>query len=535
MTEIQSGKIHRALFSVSDKNGVIPFAEILQNQFGVTLLSTGGTAVTLRSSGLRVKEVSEYTCAPEIFDGRVKTLHPKIHGGILYRRGHEQDEIQRAENEIEPIDLLVINLYPFRETVANGGNFNECVENIDIGGPAMIRAAAKNHAHVAIITDPDDYELVLKDMREHDGAVTQKTRSLLAVKAYSLTASYDAAVAEYLRKQAGVEFQTLKHFAVGGVRTIEPRYGENAHQQSAFYQSDSTGGGAACGNLIQGKPLSYNNLNDADAAYEAVFEFSSEQSACVIVKHANPCGVAVASDQLSAYVAALRCDPVSAFGGIIAFNQPLEAETAKKVIEIFTEVIIAPGASEEAISILESKKNLRLIFAAPSEALSDSRKNLTVRSLRGGLLVQDADSVLFDDHQMKIVTKRAPTEKEMSDLRFAFTVAKHVKSNAIVYAKDLATVGIGAGQMNRLDSSRIAALKAKEIADRENLSASPAVGSVVASDAFFPFADGLIAAAEAGVTAIIQPGGSVKDQEVIDAANERNLAMVFTGMRHFRH
>ena len=532
MSDGKTLSVRRALVSVSDKSGVVDFVQSLQKEFSVEILSTGGTAKALREAGVTVKDVSEHTAAPEIFGGRVKTLHPKVHGGILYRRDHAGDEAERAENHIEPIDLLIVNLYPFRETVAREADFAECVENIDIGGPAMLRAAAKNHKDVVILTAPDDYALILKELREK-GGVSAKTRLELAAKAFYLTAAYDAAVGERLCQEAGINPTALKHIAVGGVKAIDLRYGENPHQAAGFYKTDSLHTGAATARLIQGKPLSYNNIADADAAFEAVCEFGVEKPACVIVKHANPCGAATRGTLKAAYAAALRCDPVSAFGGIVAFNQNLDAETAREVTEIFTEVIIAPDASPEARTIIAEKKNLRLLLTG---GVLEKRKNaLNFRAVGGGFLLQEADLKSVTREELRVVTERKPSDKELADLLFAFNVAKHVKSNAIVYAKDLATVGIGAGQMNRLDSSRIAVMKSAEIALREDLDHSLSAGSVVASDAFFPFADGMLAAADAGVTAVIQPGGAMRDEEVIEAANERKLAMIFTGVRHFRH
>jgi phosphoribosylaminoimidazolecarboxamide formyltransferase/IMP cyclohydrolase len=435
---------------------------------------------------------------------------------------------------IGPIDLLVVNLYPFEATVAAGANAADCIENIDIGGPAMIRAAAKNHGDVGVVVDPADYDAVLADLDAHEGAITQTLRRRLAQKAFSRTAAYDAAISNWFAGELGLETPDWR--AVGGQRAFDLRYGENPHQMAGFYRTPENRPGVATARLVQGKQLSYNNLNDTDAAFELVAEFDAARTAAVaIIKHANPCGVAEGATLEAAYLAALRCDPVSAFGGIVALNRPLDANAARRIVEIFTEVIIAPGASEEAIAIVAAKKNLRLLL---TDALPDPRaKGLTVRSVAGGLLVQDRDSAVVDDMELKVVTKRAPSERELADLRFAFRVAKHVKSNAIVYAKDGATVGIGAGQMSRVDSSRIAAWKAGEAARAASGEGaeSLAKGSVVASDAFFPFADGLLAAAEAGATAVIQPGGSMRDAEVIAAADEAGLAMVLTGHRHFRH
>ena len=522
-------KIKRALISVSNKTGIEGFARKLQ-KYGVEILSTGGTAKVLSDAGISITEVSDYTGFPEMMDGRIKTLHPKIHGAILGKRDNT-DHLNDAENHgIEPIDMLVVNLYPFIETVHSGANFSECIENIDIGGPAMIRAAAKNHNFVAVITDPQDYEKVLSNMSDNDGGVTYTIRRQLAFTALSLTATYDSNIAGWFAQQT--EESTPRRISFSGTLKQKLRYGENPHQNAALYLiDDSLRPGAARANQIQGKELSYNNLNDTNAAFELVHEFDDPTVA--IIKHANPCGVATDQKIFDAYKKALICDQTSAFGGIIALNHTLTAEIASAIIERFVEVIIAPSIEGDAIDILKEKKNIRVLTTGAMPERNQKRRMVT--RIAGGLLVQDADTDLLDDDNVKTVTDREPTKKEMEDLLFAFKVAKHVKSNAIVYAKDLTTVGIGAGQMSRIDSSRIAAWKAEESAKDAGWDMSLTKGSVVASDAFFPFADGLIAAANAGVTAIIQPGGSIRDQEVIDAANERGLAMVFTGMRHFKH
>jgi phosphoribosylaminoimidazolecarboxamide formyltransferase / IMP cyclohydrolase len=529
MTDLR--RITRALISVSDKSGLIEFARALAGH-GIELVSTGGTAKALADAGLKVRDVSELTGFPEMMDGRVKTLHPKVHGGLLAIRQDAAHEASMKEHGIAPIDLLVVNLYPFEATVAKGAAFDDCIENIDIGGPAMIRAAAKNHNDVAVVVEADDYARVLDELKANGGATTLGLRKLLAQKAYARTAAYDAAISNWFAGQLGEAAPAYRAF---GGRLVEAlRYGENPHQSAAFYRAPESRYGVATARQVQGKQLSYNNINDTDAAYECVAEFSAARGpACVIVKHANPCGVAEGASLVEAYRKALACDPTSAFGGIVALNGTLDAEAARAITEIFTEVIIAPDATEEAIAIVGAKKNLRLLLAG---GLPDPKADgLTVKSVAGGLLVQSRDNAIVDEMQLKTVTKRVPTEAELADLRFAFRVAKHVKSNTIVYAKDRASVGIGAGQMSRIDSARIAARKAEDAAREQQLSAPLTKGSVVASDAFFPFADGLLVAIEAGATAVIQPGGSVRDDEVIKAADEHNIAMVFTGTRHFRH
>ena len=524
-------RVSRAVLSVSDKTALVPFATALHER-GVDLVSTGGTKKALAEAGLPVRDVSELTGYPEMMDGRVKTLHPGVHGGLLAIRGNPEHLAAMEAHRIAPIDLLVVNLYPFEATVAAGKPYEDCIENIDIGGPAMIRAAAKNHDDVAVVVDVADFDRVLAEMAEQDGCTCLGLRKALAQKAYARTAAYDAAISSWLAEAIGEVAPPVR--ALGGTLAEAMRYGENPHQSGAFYRSPESRPGVATARQLQGKQLSYNNVNDTDAAYECVAEFDPARTAAVaIIKHANPCGVAEGADLLEAYERALRCDPVSAFGGIIALNRRLDAATAKKIVGILTEVIIAPDADEEAIAIIAGKKNLRLLLAG---SLPDPRApGLTFKTVAGGFLTQSRDNAVVDTMDLKVVTKRAPTERELVDLRFAFRVAKHVKSNAIVYAKDGATVGIGAGQMSRVDSSRIAAWKAAEGAKAAGLPESLAVGSVVASDAFFPFADGLLAAAEAGATAIIQPGGSMRDDEVVRAADEAGLAMVFTGHRHFRH
>jgi phosphoribosylaminoimidazolecarboxamide formyltransferase/IMP cyclohydrolase len=524
--------IRRALISVSEKRGLIELGRALSSR-GIEVLSTGGTAAALRAAGVTVKDIAEHTGFPEMMDGRLKTLHPKVHGGLLAVRDDPSHTADAANNDIAPIDLLVVNLYPFEATVAAGASYGDCVENIDIGGPAMIRAAAKNHASVTVVVDPDDYSAVIDEIARHDGGTTLDLRKRLAAKAYARTAAYDAAIATWLADQLAEQTPQWRAFA--GRLVCELRYGENPHQWAAFYRSVSDPRpGVATAVQHQGKELSYNNLNDTDAAFELVAEFDPKAAPAVaIIKHANPCGVAVGTSVAEAYRKALRCDPISAYGGIIAVNTAIDAEAAKEITGIFTEVVIAPGATDEAKAIFAAKRNLRLLT---TNALPDPRApGITFRALAGGFLVQSRDNALADDLNLQVVTKRKPNARELADLRFAFKIAKHVKSNAIVYAKEGATVGIGAGQMSRVDSARIAAWKSLEAAKAAGEKDTLAKGSVVASDAFFPFADGLVAAAEAGATAVIQPGGSLRDQEVIEAADARGLAMIFTGVRHFRH
>ena len=522
--------VRRALLSVSDKSGLIDFARGLSG-LGIELVSTGGTSRAIAEAGLDVLDVSDLTKFPEMMDGRVKTLHPAVHGGILSVRGNSSHEQAQAEHGIGNIDLVVVNLYPFEETVARGAGYDECVENIDIGGPAMIRAAAKNHAAVTVVVDTADYADVLSDLKENAGATSLEMRKCLAAKAYARTASYDAAISNWFSGELGTA--TPDYRAFGGSLVQALRYGENPHQQAAFYSSGDGRPGVATARQVQGKELSYNNINDTDAAFECVAEFDRDKPAVAIIKHANPCGVAVGGTVLAAYEKALRCDPVSAFGGIVAVNQALDAVSAEEIVNVFTEVIIAPGADDAALEIIAAKKNLRLLLTGgmPDPAAA----GLAYKSVSGGMLVQSRDAGRVSEDALTVATKRAPTDYELADLLFAFKVAKHVKSNAIIYAKDGATVGIGAGQMSRVDSARIAARKSGDAAEAAGISEPLAKGSVVASDAFFPFADGLLQAAEAGVTAVIQPGGSMRDDEVIAAADEAGLAMVFTGMRHFRH
>ncbi len=522
-------RIERALMSVSDKTGLIDLARALAAA-GVEIVSTGGTAKAIADAGIAVVDVSQLTGFPEMMDGRVKTLHPKVHGGLLAIRANAEHAGAMAAHGIKPIDLLVVSLYPFEATVAKGASVEDCIENIDIGGPAMIRAAAKNHDDVAVIVDAEDYSALLEALKA--GGTTLDFRRRLAAKAYARTAAYDAAISNWFAEQLNDAAPTYRAF--GGRLAEALRYGENPHQTAAFYRSPEQRAGVATAKQVQGKQLSYNNINDTDAAYECVAEFDPTRSAaCVIVKHANPCGVAEGASLEEAYRKALACDSTSAFGGIVALNRTLDAQAARIITEIFTEVIVAPDATDEAIAIVGAKKNLRLLLAGE---LPDPRaKGLLVKSVAGGLLVQSRDNAVADDMKITSVTKRAPTDAEMRDLVFAFRVAKHVKSNTIVYARDLGTVGIGAGQMSRIDSARIAARKAQDAAKELGLSEPLTKGSVVASDAFFQFADGLLVAIEAGATAVIQPGGSMRDDEVIQAADDAGIAMVFTGTRYFRH
>lgn len=523
--------IRRALISVSDKSGLAELAAALAAH-GVELVSTGGTAAALRSAGHQVRDVAELTGSPEMMDGRVKTLHPRVHGGLLALRDDASHQQAMADHGIAAIDLAVINLYPFAATVARGGSRAETIENIDIGGPAMVRSSAKNHAFVAILTSPAQYGDFIAALAAHDGGTPLALRRRLAADAFAHTAAYDAAVAGWFaHADQGEAFPAVLPIALTRRDTL--RYGENPHQAAALYvPQHSAGPGIAAAVQLQGKELSYNNINDADGALDLIAEFAGGPPACAIIKHANPCGVATGATLADAYAAALACDPVSAFGGIIAVNQPLDGPTAEAIASIFTEVVIAPAADDAARAVFAAKKNLRLLLAA----LPDPRRaGLMLKPVSGGMLVQGRDNGAVSRADCRVVTKRAPTDAEWDDLLFAWVVARHVKSNAIVYANGGATAGIGAGQMSRLDSTRIAARKAIDAAQAAGWPQPRTIGSVVASDAFFPFPDGLIAAAEAGATAIIQPGGSIRDADVIAAADERGLAMLFTGMRHFRH
>lgn len=518
--------IKRALISVSDKTGIVEFAQSLQAK-GVEILSTGGTFKLLQEHGIEATEVSDYTGFPEMMDGRVKTLHPKVHGGILGRRG--TDDSIMGEHGITPIDLVAVNLYPFSQTVANPDcDLATAIENIDIGGPTMVRSAAKNHNWVTIVVNASDYSRVLDEMTQHAGAVSDRTRFELALAAFEHTASYDGAIANYLGtiQESGEKTTFPRTFNTQFLKTQEMRYGENPHQRAAFYvEANPAEASISTAKQLQGKELSYNNVADTDAALECVKSF--QDPACVIVKHANPCGVAIGSDINEAYERAFQTDPTSAFGGIIAFNQELDAQTAKNIVDKqFVEVIIAPTVEEEALEIVASKKNVRLLACGEWDMLR--AQAFDYKRVNGGLLVQDRDDGMITLDDLNVVTKRAPTKEELQDLMFCWKVAKFVKSNAIVYAKGLQTIGIGAGQMSRVYSAKIAGIKAAD----ENLQVT---GSVMASDAFFPFRDGIDAAAEAGITAVIQPGGSIRDEEVIAAADEAGMAMMFTGMRHFRH
>jgi phosphoribosylaminoimidazolecarboxamide formyltransferase / IMP cyclohydrolase len=527
----QTRRVTRALLSVSDKTGLIELARALAAH-GVELISTGGTAKAIATAGLKVRDVSELTGFPEMMDGRIKTLHPKVHGGLLAIRDNAEHAQAMKAYGIAPIDLLVVNLYPFEAAVDNGADFAKCIENIDIGGPAMIRAAAKNYDDVAVVVEASDYQAVLDELAANKGATTLALRRRLAAKAYARTAAYDAAISNWFAGELKTEAPDFRAF---GGRLIQPlRYGENPHQTAAFYRTPDKRPGISTARQLQGKELSYNNINDTDAAYECIAEFDpARTAACVIVKHANPCGVAEGPDLVTAYRKAFACDSQSPYGGIIAVNRTLDAEAARAIIGIFTEVIIAPDATEEAIAIIAGRRNLRLLLAG---GLPDPRApGLTAKTVAGGLLVQSRDNAVVDDMALKVATRRAPTDAELRDLKFAFRVAKHVKSNTIVYAKDLATVGIGAGQMSRVDSARIAARKAQDAAAEQKLAEPLTKGSAVASDAYFPFADGMLACVEAGATAVIQPGGSMRDDEVVKAADEHGIAMVFTGVRHFRH
>ena len=516
-------KIERALLSVTDKTGLVDFAHKLSGM-GVELVSTGGTAKLLRDSGVPVKDISELTGFPEMLDGRVKTLHPKVHGGILHRREDPRHRSAVAEHGIQPIDMVVVNLYAFEKTAAQAGvQFAELIENIDIGGPSMIRSAAKNFQDVAVVTSPSDYDQIADEMSSNRGELSRETRWRLAQKAFATTAAYDSAIASTLEKvhaNGRVEFQSEEPFPeklrLSFHKVLDLRYGENPHQKAAMY-SDGSAAGVANAHQLQGKELSYNNIVDLQAAWDLAQEFSD--TVCTIIKHTNPCGTATAGTLADAYKKALACDPVSAFGGVIGVNRPLDAPTAEEMAKLFVEVIAAPSFDEEARAIFAAKKNLRLV------EVKHSPQKWMIRNVSGGILLQDNDLRQLDENNLKVVTKRAPTDKEKGDLLFAWKICKHVKSNAIVYARDRQSIGIGAGQMSRVDSCKIGAMKA----------VLPLKGTVAASDAFFPFPDGVEEIAKSGATAIIQPGGSVRDQEVIEAADRLGLAMVFTGVRHFRH
>jgi phosphoribosylaminoimidazolecarboxamide formyltransferase/IMP cyclohydrolase len=524
--------IRRALISLSDKSGLDELASVL-GELAVEIVSTGGTAARLRESGADVRDISDLTGFPEMMDGRVKTLHPKVHGGLHGVRDNAEHASAMDEHGIAPIDLVVVNLYPFEATVMRGASRDEIIENIDIGGPSMVRSAAKNHAFVTIVTDPADYPELLAELEQNDGATSLEFRKRMAAKAYALTAAYDSMISQWFAfADQGERWPPSWTFS--SKLKMPLRYGENPHQKAALYiPAGPHARGIAQAEQVQGKELSYNNLNDANAALELVSEFRDGDPTVVIVKHANPCGVATRASLLDAWSEALACDSVSAFGGIVATNRPLDGSTAEAIAQIFTEVVVAPDADAEARSIFAKKKNLRRLLTG--DLPDPARPGQTLAIITGGMLVQDRDNGRISRDDLKCVTKRQPTEQELADCLFAWIVAKHVKSNAIVYAKDGVTAGVGAGQMNRRDSARIAAIRAREAAEANSWSEPRTVGSAVASDAFFPFADGLLSAAEAGATAIIQPGGSIRDEEVIAAADEAGLAMLFTGMRHFRH
>lgn len=525
-------QVKRAMISVSDKTDIEWFAKELK-KFDIEIISTGGTAKSLADSGVSVTQISDYTGFPEIMGGRVKTLHPKIHGGILSDRDNPEHAQAMRSNDIQAIDMVVINLYPFENTVAKNASFEECIENIDIGGPAMIRASAKNHKHVCVVTSPHDYRKIIEEMKEYKGGISEKTRKLTAYKAFSMTARYDNAVSSWLgsqiRQDNEDDFPLVLN--INAIKQKDLRYGENPHQKACVYVHDQKRPCVANAIQIQGKEMSYNNYCDGDAAYDLVREF--ESPAVAIIKHANPCGVAQSDNLADAYQKALACDPISAFGGIIALNRELDAKTAELISKKFVEVVIAPAISKQAKEIIAKKENIRVLVTGYDGG--DITSENMIRQIEGGFLLQQKDNALILPENLRVVTKRSPSEQELRDLLFAAKVCKHVKSNAIVYAKNGATVGIGAGQMSRVDSCKIAINKSIEIAKSESL-AEPAVrNSVVASDAFFPFADGLSVAVNGGATAAIQPGGSKRDDEVIKLANEKDIAMIFTGIRNFRH
>ena len=524
-------KIKRALISVSNKAGILELAQELQER-NVEIVSTGGSASMLRDAGFNVKEVSELTGFPEMMDGRLKTLHPSVHGGLLAVRDEKSHLEAMEAHKIKEIDLLIVNLYPFAETVKSGADYTHCIENIDIGGPAMIRAAAKNFKYVTTVVDSQDYGDLIDELNVNNGCTSYTFRQKLSQNAFSLTANYDAMVSTWMLEQAGHIQPRRLSFSAALSQNL--RYGENPHQSASFYVDESINTGIGAAYQIQGKELSYNNINDADAALELVNEFTeSDGAAAVIIKHANPCGVGVANNLVEAYKAALHCDTTSAFGGIVAVNQIIDEESAREITKVFTEVVIAPGITDGGRKVFSSKSNLRLLTVEKSTNLACQSK--VIRHVSGGYLVQDKDRKPLSQNSLRVVTNRNPTDSEFQDMLFAWKVAKHVKSNAIVYAKDLCTVGIGAGQMSRVDSCMIAAKKAEDMAKAQGLDELPTQGSALASDAFFPFADGLEAAIEAGASSIIQPGGSIRDNEVINAANQAGLAMIFTGMRHFKH
>lgn len=522
-------KINRAIISLSDKSNIEVLINIIK-KYNIEILSTGGTAKILRDHNIKVSDVSDYTGYPEMLDGRVKTLHPKIHGGLLGRTNIKKHKTEMDQHSIDPINLVIVNLYPFSEAVKNNLSFEECIENIDIGGPSMIRSAAKNHENVCVVTNPEDYEELDNILEKYSGGTSLEDRKVYASKAFSKTAFYDSLISQWFNEKLNISWP--KTMTIAGELVDHLRYGENPHQKSAVYKKNTQGlNGVVQSKLLQGKPLSYNNLNDADAAYELIKEF--KESTIAIIKHANPCGVSSNPLITEAWEAALRTDPQSAFGGIVATNKEVTKELAEKMNEIFLEVIIAPRFSKDSLDLFSNKKNLRLLEVQYPKSLINT--DYIIKDLSDGFLLQDKDNETMNESNLNIVTNKKPSSNELKDLIFAFKVAKHVKSNAIIYAKNNSTVGIGAGQMSRIDSSQIAAIKSKKASELAGLKNNMAEGSVLASDAFFPFADGLIAAAEAGVTSIIQPGGSIRDDEVIDAANKLNLSMIFTNIRHFRH
>ena len=522
--------IKRALISLSDKSNIELLVYIIK-KYNIEVLSTGGTAKLLRKYNINVMDVSDYTNFPEMLDGRVKTLHPKIHGGLLGRYNLDSHKNEMKKHDIKPINLVIVNLYPFSKAIKNNIGFDECIENIDIGGPSMIRSSAKNHENVCIITNPDDYEDLKNILNINNGATNLKSRKIYAAKAYAKTAYYDSVISEWFNQKLNISWPET--ITIAGTLARELRYGENPHQQSAVYESSNNFlNGIVKSTLLQGKPLSYNNINDSDAAYELINEFSEPTIA--IIKHANPCGVSSKANIIDAWESALKTDPQSAFGGIVACNREITKKLVLKMNEIFLEVIIAPKFSKDALKILSTKKNLRVLKTRKINKLTDSNHKI-IKDLADGFLMQERDFQTLDMNNLNIVTNKKPSNQETKDLVFAFKIAKHVKSNAIVYAKNNSTVGIGAGQMSRIDSSHIAAIKSEKASKLAGLKENMAKNSVLASDAFFPFADSLIRAAEAGVTSIIQPGGSIRDKEVIEAANKLNLSMIFTGIRHFRH
>ena len=518
-------KIKTALVSVSDKTGLEELVHCLAKH-NIQIISTGGTSKAIQELGVNVNDVSSITNFPEMMDGRVKTLHPNIHGGLLARRDNDDHKDSQKEHGIQDIDLVVVNLYPFEETINSDSNEEKCIENIDIGGPAMLRSAAKNHQFVTVVTDTNDYQDIISELDKNDGSTTIEFRKKLAAKTYAITAQYDTLISNWFLKD---DNELKINFSSPGTLSSELRYGENPHQSAGIYKSSFQKSGIPYADLIQGKELSYNNINDADAALQLIKEFDTKESAVAIIKHANPCGVACGKSLMDAYEKAFSCDTTSAFGGIIAFNQTLDEDTAKKILEVFTEVIIIPEITEGAKKILQEKSKIRVLLV---NNINSNKVNHSFKSIEGGILVQSGDDKETKDSDLKIVTKIQPTKEQRSDMLFAFKVCKHVKSNAIIYVKNKKTIGIGAGQMSRVDSAKIASQKNSEMEPTDENSLKD---SIVASDAFFPFADGLLVTISSGATAVIQPGGSIKDDEVIKAADEAGISMVFTGTRHFKH